>query len=218
MKSILVIGLGRFGLHFSQKLLELHNDVMIVDKNADLINSLASQFTDSCIGDCTREDLIASLGVRNFDVCTVAIGEDFQSSLVITSLLKQYGAPYVIAKANQAIQADLLRKIGADQIVYPEREIAEKLAVRCTAKNVFDCIELTDQYALYELPVPEKWVGETISHLNVRRKYRVNIVGIKRNNELIPIPDADFVFHGTDHVVVIGKQDDLLRLTVKVSG
>lgn len=215
MKSILVIGQGRFGRHFAQKLLELHNEVMIVDKNAELINSLAAQFTDSCIGDCSREDLIASLGVRNFDICVVAIGEDFQSSLVITSLLKQYGAPYVIAKANQEIQANLLRKIGADEIVYPEREMAEKLAVHCSAKNVFACIELTDQYALYELPVPEKWIGETIGSLDVRRRYRVNIVGIKRHDKLKPIPGADFMFDAEDHVVVIGKQDDLLKLSAK---
>lgn len=216
MKSILVIGLGRFGRHFALKLLELRNDVMIVDKDAELITSLASQFTDSCIGDCTREDLIASLGVRNFDICVVAIGEDFQSSLVITSLLKKHGAPYVIAKANQAIQEDLLRTIGADHIVYPEREMAEKLAIRCTAQNLFDSIELTDQYALYEMPVPHDWIGHDIGSLNVRRKYRVNIVGVKRNDGLQPIPGADFVFQSEDHVVVIGKQNDLLKLTAKV--
>ncbi len=216
MKSVLVIGLGRFGRHFAHKLLELRNDVMIVDSNAELINSLASEFTDSCIGDCTREDLIASLGVRNFDICMVAIGEDFQSSLVITSLLKKYGAPYVIAKANQAIQEDLLRTIGADQIVYPEREIAEKLAVRCAAQNVFDCIELTDQYALYELPVPANWVGHDIGSLNIRRKYRVNIVGVKRKGTLQPIPGADYVFAAQDHIIVIGEQDDLLKLSDKI--
>lgn len=216
MKSVLVIGLGRFGRHFAQKLLALHNDVMIVDSNAEIINSLAAEFTDSCIGDCTREDLIASLGVRNFDICMVAIGEDFQSSLVITSLLKKHGAPYVIAKANQAIQEDLLRTIGADQIVYPEREIAEKLAVRCTAQNVFDCIDLTDQYALYELPVPAGWVGHDIGSLNIRRKYHVNIVGVKRDGVLQPIPGADYVFAVQDHMIVIGEQDDLQKLNDKI--
>ena len=215
MKSILVIGLGRFGRHFAQKLMDLRNEVMIVDKNADLINELAPQFTDSYIGDCTREDLISSLGVRNFDLCMVAIGEDFQSSLVITSLLKQYGAPCVIAKANQEIQADLLKKIGADQIVYPEREMAEKLAVRYTAQNVFDSIELTDHYALYEIPIVQSWSGQTIGSLDVRRKYRVNIVGVKRNDELLPIPGADFVFSAHDHVIVIGKHTDLQKLTAK---
>ncbi len=215
MKSVLVIGLGRFGRHFAQKLMELRNEVMIVDNNADLINALSSQFTDSCIGDCTREDLIASLGVSNFDLCMVAIGEDFQSSLVVTSLLKQYGAPCVIAKANQEIQADLLKKIGADQIVYPEREMAEKLAVRCTAQNVFDSIELTDHFALYEVPILSDWIGQTIGSLDVRRKYRVNIIGVKRNGELLPIPGADFTFSAQDHVVVIGKHTDLQKLTAK---
>ena len=181
MKSVLVIGLGRFGRHFAQKLLALHNDVMIVDSNAEIINSLAAEFTDSCIGDCTREDLIISLGVRNFDICMVAIGEDFQSSLVITSLLKKHGAPYVIAKANQAIQE-----------------------------------ELTDQYALYELPVPAGWVGHDIGSLNIRRKYHVNIVGVKRDGVLQPIPGADYVFAVQDHMIIIGEQSALLKLNDKI--
>ncbi len=212
MKSVLVIGMGRFGKHYAQKMQELQNEVMIVDIDENIVNALAPDFTDASIGDCTREDIVASLGVRAFDICMVAIGEDFQSSLVITTLLKKHGAPYVIAKANQSIQVDLLQKIGADQIVYPEREAAEKLAVRCTAENVFDCIELTEQYALYELPVLQEWVGKDIGSLHIRRKHHVNIVGVKREGKMMPIPAAEYVFQHGDHVIVIGKQQDLLKL------
>ena len=140
MKSVLIIGMGRMGRHLARKMQQLGNDVMVVDNRADIINSLADTFTDSSICDCTNEGVIASLGVDNFDICFVTIGEDFQSSLVITSLLKKHGARMIVAKTNQDIQADLLRAIGADEIVYPEVEIAEKLAVRYNAKNIFDFI------------------------------------------------------------------------------
>ena len=130
MKSVLVIGMGRFGRHVAAKMQELGNDVMIVDRDAEIVNSLAEQFTDAHIGDCTSEAVIRSLGVKQMDICFVSMGEDFQSSLVITSLLKRAGAKCVVAKANQEIQADLLYQIGADEVVYPEREIAEKLAIR----------------------------------------------------------------------------------------
>ncbi len=212
MKSVLVIGMGRFGKHYAQKMQELQNEVMIVDIDESIVNALAPDFTDASIGDCTREDIIASLGVKAFDICMVAIGEDFQASLVITSLLKKHGAAYVIAKANQSIQVDLLRKLGADQIVYPERELAEKLAVRCTAEQVFDCIELTAQQALYELPALRAWYGKNIGKLQIHDKYRVHIVGIKREGRLLVNPDAEFVFAENDRVIVIGGQQDLLKL------
>ena len=120
MKSVLVIGLGRFGRHLAYKMKELGNDVMIVDKDEKLVNEMAEKFTDSHIGDCTNEAVIRSLGVKQMDCCFVSIGEDFQSSLVITSLLKRAGAKHVVAKANQEIQEELLVQIGADEVVYPE--------------------------------------------------------------------------------------------------
>ena len=191
MKSVLVIGMGRFGRHLATKMQELGNDVMIVDRDADLVNEVAEIFTDSHIGDCTNEAVIRSLGVNKMDICFVSIGEDFQSSLVITSLLKRAGAKHVVAKANQEIQADLLTRIGADEVVYPEREIAEKLAVRYNANNIFDYIQLTSDYSIYEIPVPTAWVGKTIAEVDVRRKHRVNIIAIKCENTLQPTPGAD---------------------------
>ena len=215
MKSVLVIGMGRFGLHFAEKMQELGNDVMIVDRDADLVNEVAETFTDSHIGDCTNEAVIRSLGVNKMDICFVSIGEDFQSSLVITSLLKRAGAKHVVAKANQEIQADLLTRIGADEVVYPEREIAEKLAVRYNANNIFDYIQLTSDYSIYEIPVPTAWVGKTIAEVDVRRKHRVNIIAIKCENTLQPTPGADYVFRAEDHTVVIGKSADVFKLSGK---
>lgn len=217
MKSVLVIGMGRFGYHLASKMQKLGNDVMIVDRDAEKVNTYASQFTDSHIGDCTNAQVIKSLGVKQMDICFVSIGEDFESSLIITSLLKRAGAKCVIAKANQEIQADLLTQIGADEIVYPERDLAEKLAVRYNANNVFDYVQLTEDYSIYEIPVPTTWKGKSIMEVNVRRKYKINIIAVKVDQILQPTPGADYVFGMNDHIVVIGKANDVLKLTGKRS-
>ena len=216
MKSILVIGMGRFGRHLAKKMLDLGNDVMIVDKDSEIFEQLAEKFTDSYIGDCTNEGVIRSLGVKHFDLCFVTIGEDFQSSLVITSLLKRFDAKCVIAKANQNIQAELLLKIGADEVVYPEREIAEKLAVRYNARNIFDYIQLTSEYSIYEIPVLQSWIGKTIMEVDVRRKYRVNIIAVKKENSLNPLPGADYIFKPDEHIVVISKATDVFKINAKL--
>ncbi len=216
MKSILVIGMGRFGRHLAKKMLDLGNDVMIVDKDSEIFEQLAEKFTDSYIGDCTNEGVIRSLGVKHFDLCFVTIGEDFQSSLVITSLLKRFDAKCVIAKANQNIQAELLLKIGADEVVYPEREIAEKLAVRYNARNIFDYIQLTSEYSIYEIPVLQSWIGKTIMEVDVRKKYRVNIIAVKKENSLNPLPGADYIFKPDEHIVVIGKATDVFKINAKL--
>lgn len=213
MKSILVIGMGRFGRHLAKKMLELGNDVMIVDKDASVIEQYSTMFTDSQIADCTNENVLRALGVNHFDICFVAIGDDFQSSLVITALLKELNAKFVVAKAKQDIQADLLMRIGADEVVYPEREMAEKLAVRYNATNIFDFIELTKEYAIYEIPVPSAWTGKTISEINIRQKYKINIIAMKINNDLKLLPGADYRFTDTDHMVVIGKATDVFKLS-----
>jgi len=215
MKSILVIGMGRFGRHLAGKMLDLGNDVMIVDSNEKLVEELSVKFTDSQIGDCTNENVIKSLGVDQFDICFVTIGEDFQSSLVITSLLKKYNAKFVIAKANQDIQEDLLKKIGADEIVYPEKEIANKLAVRYNARNVFDYIPLTSDFSLYEIPIIREWAGKTIYDIDVRKKYKINIIAVKKGNSLQSLPAPDYRFDFDDHIVVIGKSTDVFKLASK---
>ena len=207
MKSVLIIGMGHMGRHLASKLQALGNEVMIVDKNPDVITALSDRFTDSNICDCTNESIIEALGVDNFDICFVTIGEDFQASLVVTSLLKQYGARMIVSKAKQKIQADLLRKIGADEIVWPEKEIAEKLAVRYNADNIFDYIPLTAEYSIYELPVPAAWVGQSLTELNVRRKYQVTIIAVKHDTALDPNVGPDYRFVQGDHVILIGQSD-----------
>lgn len=215
MKSVLVIGMGRFGRHVASKMQELGNEVMIVDRNPPLVNALASEFTDAQIGDCTNESVVRALAVKQFDLCFVSIGEDFQSSLVITSLLKRYGAKCVVAKANQEIQADLLKQIGADEVVYPERDLAEKLAVRYNANNIFDYVQLTEDYSIFEIPVPTAWVGKSLAELEIRRRHRVNVIAIKSGDLLQPAPSAEYLFGGEDHVVLIGKSADVFKLSGK---
>lgn len=213
MKSVLIIGMGRFGYHLASKMKALGNDVMIVDRDADRINEMAEEFTDSHIGDCTNSAVIRSLGIDSMDLCFVSIGEDFQSSLIITSLLKRFGAKLVVAKANQEIQAELLRQIGADEIVYPERDLAENLAVRYSANNVFDYVQLTPEYSIYEIPIPALWEGKTIMEVDVRRKHKINIIAVKAEEILQPMPGADYVFRPGDHIVVIGQSSDVFKLT-----
>lgn len=215
MKSILVVGMGRFGRHIALKMQELGNDVMIIDKNAETIDELAPLFTDAQIGDCCHEAVLRSIGVNNFDICFVAMGEDFQSSLEVTSLLKELGAKHVISKANSERQAGILQKIGADEVVYPEREIAEKLAVRYNTDNIFDCIQLTAEYSIYEIPVSPDWIGKSLVELDVRRKHNINIIAIKQGAVLQPAPSPSYLFDADDHVVVIGKATDVFKLTGK---
>jgi len=215
MKNILVIGMGRCGRHLARKMQELGNDVMIVDKEEEAIEELAANFTDSFIGDCTNEAVVRSLGVNNFDVCFVCIGENFQSSLEITALLKDMNAKYVVSKANRDIQARFLKSVGADEVIYPEREIAEKLAIRFNADNVYDYIELTDEYSIFEIPVVSGWIGKTVIDINVRRKYNVNIIAIKKGDVLCPLPGGDYEFAADDHLVVIGKSSDVFKLSAK---
>ena len=215
MKSVLIIGMGRMGRHLAKKMQELGNEVMVVDKDASIIEGMSETYTDSHIGDCTNASVIRALGVSNFDVCFVTIGEDFQSSLVVTSLLKQYGAKQVVAKAKQAMQMDLLKKIGADEVVCPDWDIAEKLAVRYNARNIFDFVPLTAEYSIYEIPVLKSWVGKTIQEQDIRRKYSINIIAVKHNAELRPIPGADYVFDADDHIIVIGKSSDVFKIASK---
>jgi trk system potassium uptake protein TrkA len=205
--------MGRFGRHLANKLYNLNNDVMIVDKNQSIIEELSSNFTDAHIGDCTNADVLRSLGINNFDICFVAIGSNFQSSLEITSLLKEFGAKYVISKARSDIHMKFLLRNGADEVIYPEREMAEKLAIRHNSKNIFDFIELTPEYAIFEIPICDIWSGKSISSVDVRRKYHINILAIKNGNNLMPLPGGDYIFTMKDHIIIIGKPSDVFKLT-----
>lgn len=216
MKSVLVIGMGRFGRSLATKLYELGNDVMIVDEDSELINELSPNFTDACVGDCRKELVLKSLGINNFDVCFVTIGENFQSSLEITSLLKELGAKRVVSKANRDIQAKFLLRNGADEVINPEKDMAEKLAIRYNANKIFDFIELTPEFSIFEIPIFEQWVGKSIASLDVRNKYEINILAVKQGQELKPLPGPAYVFAENDHIVVVGKVNVVTKLTSKM--
>ena len=212
MKSILIIGLGRFGQHLCRKMVELKNEVMVIDINEENVEAMIPLVTNAQIGDCTKPEVLKSIGVNNFDICFVCIGTNFQSSLEITSLLKENGAKYVISKATRDIQAKFLLRNGADEVVYPDRDIAEKVAVRYSANHVFDYIELNDEYSIFEIPVADEWAGRTIKEVNFRAKYKVSILGIKKEEETKLLPMADHKFDKKEHLMVIGKIEDVERL------
>lgn len=213
MKSVLIIGMGAFGRHLALKMTELKNDVMIVDKDAAIIEDMSSQVTDAQIGDCTKEDVLRALGIGNFDVCFVTIGDTFQSSLEITSLLKDLGAKYVISKASRDIQAKFLLKNGADEVVYPDKDMAEKLATRCSANNVLDYFSISNDYSIFEIPIMKSWTGRSIEEINVRKKHHINILLIKSDSNIMSLPKADYIFKEDDLVLVLGKSEDVLRFS-----
>ena len=182
MKSILLIGLGRFGRHIAMKLDELHHQVMAVDKEDTRVDAVLPFVTNAQIGDATNEDFLSSLGVGNFDVCIVAIGDNFQNSLEVTSLLKELGARMVVSRAARDVHAKFLLRNGADEIVYPERQLADWVAIRYSADHILDYIELDEEHAIFEISIPEEWIGKTIGQLDIRKKYDINIMALKTND------------------------------------
>lgn len=215
MRTMLVIGAGRFGTQLAEKLTELGSEVLVVDKDEDAVMKVEPFVTRAQIGDCMDGDVLESLGVRNFDVCFVCISDNFQSSMEITSMLKEHGARYVVSKADRDIQAELLKKIGADDVVYPERDMARRAAVRYSARGAFDYIELSPEYAIYELTPPSGWVGSSVRKMDVRSRHRINIIGIKENGRVMPLTSADHIFAADEHLIIAGEQRDILRMIDK---
>lgn len=215
MRSMLVIGLGRFGRHLATKLGELGNEVMVVDRDEAAVNRVMPYVTAAHIGDCMDEEVVRSLGVRNFDVCFVCISDNFQSSLEITSLLKEAGAHMVVSKTDREMHAKFLLKIGADAVIHPERDMAYRTAIKYSAKNAFDYIELTPEYAIFETTPPVGWIGHTVNDMKVRSRYNVNIIGIKNGTHVTPLIDASHVFSEDEHLLVAGGQKDVLKLMAK---
>jgi len=211
MQSASVIGLGRFGRHIALKMAEQGHQLMVIDKKEDRVDSVARFVTNAQIGDSTNEDFLRSLGIRNFDVCIVAIGDDFQSSLETTSLLKELGAPYVVARAARSVHEKFLLRNGADEVVYPEKQLADWVAIRSGSEHVFDYIDLGSDFAIFELDIPKSWVGKSIAQLDVRRKYGVNILAIKREGVLSVTITPDTVFSGSETMLVLGKDNEILK-------
>ena len=212
MKSILIIGLGRFGKHMAQKFSEQGNDILAVDTDEDRVNAVLPFVTDAQIGDATNEMFVESLGVANFDLCVVAIGDNFQSSLETTSLLKDMGAKFVLSRASRDVHAKFLLRNGADEVVYTEKETAERLAVTYGNDSVFDYIEINEDYSIYEIGVPDSWVGKSILDKKVRAKYNISILATKRGKEIYPLPHPDHVFSETESLMILGRNEDVKRL------
>ena len=215
MKSFLIIGMGRFGQYLCRELSKLGNEILAVDVVEERLAPCLHLVTGAQIGDCAKPVVLKELGVRNFDRCIVCIGTNFQNSLEITSLLKELGAKWVISRASTDVQAKFLLRNGADEVVYPERDIAEKVAKKSSANHVFDFVDLGD-YGIYEVLPFKEWMGKSIKELNVRVNYNISILGIREADGSVFMPDADYCFKGEDHMMVMGSDADLARFIRKL--
>ena len=212
MKSILIIGLGRVGRHMAAKFIEEGNSVLAVERNTERADNAVNIIDNIEIGDSTNELFIQSLGVDNFVLCVVAIGDNFQSALETTVLLKDYGAKFILARATRDVHRKLLLRNGADNVVYAEREMAERLAVKYGAKNIFDYVELTPEIAIYEIAVPDSWCGKSIIEKSVRSRYQVSILATKKDGHVKPLPQPDHIFTKDETLIIMGEPESFKNL------
>lgn len=211
MKSILLVGLGRFGKHIASHLEQLGHQVMGVDYDEERVNNAMDVVTSAQIGDSKNEEFIRSLGVGDFDVCIVAIGNDFQSSLETTCALKDCGAKFVIARAESDVQAKFLLRNGADEIVYPEKQVAKWAAIRYGSNHVLDFIELDEKHSIFEVEVPQSWIGRSIADLDIRKKYSVNVMAVKENGKTNISITPDIVLTDKMSLLVLGEHKALQK-------
>ncbi len=211
MKSILVIGVGHFGRHIIDKLNDLGCQIMGVDIDEDNVNAIANKVDSAQIGNSTNEEFLRGLGVNNFDAVIVTIAEDFQNSLETVSLLKDLGARHVVARAASEIQEKFLLRIGADEVGYPEKQLAAWTSIRCTSNYVFDYIDLGGEHAIYEVSVPEEWNGKTVEQLQVRRKYGMNLLGVRKDHVLNVNIRPDTVMDKDSTVLILGESKTIMK-------
>ena len=211
MKNVLLIGAGRFGRHIAMQLSQLGHQVMAVDTNEERINDVLPFVTNAQSGDSTNAEFLRSLGIGNFDVCIVTVSGNFQNSLETTSLLKELGAKCVISRAERDVQAKFLLRNGADHVVYPEKQVAKWAAIRYTANHVFDYIEIDEQHAIFEVEVPESWVGKSVGELDIRKKFGINILGIKRSGKTDVSITPDTVLAKDITILALGEYKALQR-------
>ena len=212
MKSVLLVGLGRFGKHIAEKLYELDHQVMAVDRREGRVDAVLPLVTNAQIGDSTNPDFLRSLGIGNFDFCIVAIGDDFQSSLETTSLLKELGAKLVVSRAARDVHAKCLLRNGADEIVYPERQLAEWTAIRYSADHILDYIELDDEHGIFEVHVPADWVGKTVGELDVRKRYSLNIMALRDDGVLNLAVTPDIQIEADQSMLVLGTMKQIQKV------
>ena len=211
MKSILLIGLGRFGRHVAEQLYELDHQVMAVDKQEDRVEAVMSYVTNAQIGDSTNIEFLETLGVSNFDVCIVAIASDFQSSLETTAYLKDLGAKMVVSRASRDVHARFLLRNGADEIVYPEKQVANWTAIRYSSEHIFDYVQLSDTHAIFEIEMPQNWVGKTIGQVDIRKQFNINIMALKRDGKLDMAIRPDTMLTSDATMLVLGESRDIQK-------
>ena len=211
MKNVLLIGAGRFGRHIAMQLSQLGHQVMAVDTNEERINDVLPFVTNAQIGDSTNAGFLRSIGIGNFDVCIVTVSGNFQNSLETTSLLKELGAKCVISRAERDVQAKFLLRNGADHVVYPEKQVAKWAAIRYTANHVFDYIEIDEQHAIFDVVVPESWVGKSVGELDIGKKFGINILGIKRSGKTDVSITPDTVLAKDITILALGEYKALQR-------
>ena len=211
MKNILLVGLGRFGRHIALQLNKLGHEVMAVDSNEERVNKILPIVTNAQIGDSTNTEFLKSLGIGNFDVCIVTIGGNFQNSLETTSLLKELGAKLVVSRAERDVQEKFLLRNGADEVIYPEKQVANWAAIRYTADHVRDYIEVDEAHAIFEVEVPEGWIGKTVGELDIRRKYSINIMATKENGKINMAVSPDTVLTDNITLLVLGAYKELQK-------
>ena len=211
MKSILLIGLGRFGKHIAAHLHRLGHQVMAIDCVEERVDAVLPYVTNAQIGDSTNPVFLKSLGISNFDVCIVAIGNDFQSSLETTSLLKELGAKLVVSRAATDVHEKFLLRNGADEVVYPEKQLAKWAAIRYSSDHILDYIELDNVHAIFEVPIPRAWIGRTIGQIDIRKKYSINIMGIKNNGELELSITPETILADGETMLVLGEYRDIQK-------
>ena len=209
MKSVLLIGLGLFGQHAIKKLAEDDHEIMAGDIIEERVNSILPYVTSAQIGDTTNPDFLDSLGVDNFDVCIVTIGDSFQASLETTNLLKELGAKKVVSRASSDIHEKFLLKNGADEVIYPEKQLAQWAATRYTSENILDFIQIDSDHSIFELTIPESWYGKTILELNIRKKYNINIIAYKENGKINMTISPELIFTPEQSVLVVGRDKDI---------
>lgn len=210
-KSFAVLGLGRFGTSVANALADMGFDVLAVDSKEEHISQLSESVTHAITGDVTNENLLHSIGIRNFDVAIVAIGDDIQNSILTTILLKEAGVPYIVSKAQNDLHARVLEKVGADRVVFPEKDMGIRVAHNLSKTNVLDFIELSKDDSIMEIIPPAKWIGKSLKDAQVREKYGISIIAIKKGENIQVAPKADYVIEKGNLLVVIGTNHDIQR-------
>ena len=204
MKSYIVIGLGRFGSQAAKRLYELGCEVLAIDRNSELVQPISNQVTQAVVADARDKEVLRALGAKDFACAIVAIGGDLADSVLATMNLKELGVPYIVCKASDETHRQVLLKLGADRVVIPEQEQADRLAKNLSSPNVLDYIELSEEYGIIEIPAPKAWVGKSLKELNVRAKLGVNIIAVEKGRKINVSPAADYRIEAEDVMVVLG--------------